>query len=178
MIGGVSALLAVLFYLLQPDTTPAPSVRMSGPSAVSQAEVRLGPFSFVQTRDGAPAWKLTARQGRVFEKEQRADMRGVSATIHSARGWTLTLEGDAGVFDLATKNFSLTREKPMYIQTHDGYTLRVSSALTWLNGPGTIVATGPVRLQGPQIEINGQRLTVLVDAQEVTVSGDVQARVY
>jgi LPS export ABC transporter protein LptC len=180
VIGGLGALLAALFYLLQTGNQPSTTERAAGAvsEASTQAAVQVGPFSFVQTRDSAPAWTLTAREGRIFEKAQRADMKEVAATIRSARGWTLTLEADAGRFDMATKNFSLTSDETVRVQSNDGYTMRVASPLTWSDDSGTIAATGPVRLNGPRFEMNGQALSVRVDTQEVTVSGHVQARVY
>ncbi len=175
---GVGILLAILFYL-RPSNSK--SVVPSGASVIppptgSQAEVQLGPFSFSQTDDGVPSVEITARQGRVFEKTQRADIKGVAATIRSQRGWMLKLVGDTGIFDMTTQDFSLTSSEPVRIQSNDGYTMRVA-ALTWLNDSGTIVATGPVLLHSPQVEIQGQALEVVVDAQEVTVSGDVEARI-
>jgi LPS export ABC transporter protein LptC len=179
-IGGLGTLLAALFYLLQAGNQMETTERAAGAAseAGTQAEVQVGPFSFVQTRDGAPAWTLTAREGRIFEKSQRADMKEVAATLRSARGWTLTLESDAGRFDMATKNFSLTSDETVQVQSNDGYTMQVASPLTWSDDSRTIAATGPVRLNGTRFEVNGQALSVRVDTQEVTVSGHVQARVY
>ncbi len=179
-IGGLGALLAAVFYLLQAGDRPNTTEPAAGtaPGARTQAEVQVGPFSFVQTRDGAPAWTLTARAGRIFEKAQRADMKEVAATIRAARGWTLTLTGDTGRFDMTTKDFSLASDKTVHVRSNDGYTMQVASPLTWSDDSGTIAAMGPVRLTGPRLEMNGQTLLVRVDAQEVTVSGHVQARVY
>lgn len=143
-----------------------------------KADVSVKAFSFVQTHEGAKEWELTAERAEVYERDHQAFLEKIAVTIQTPQGWELNLEGDEGTIDTEKKDFFLKKKSEwMAIRLSNGYTIK-TPAVRWLNDEKKIVTEGPAHISGPRIEIDGKELTVGVEDQEVTVSGDVQASVY
>jgi LPS export ABC transporter protein LptC len=143
-----------------------------------KSDLKISRFSFIQTHQGERDWEIKAEQAEVFEKEQKANLQTVSVTMQTPQGLELKLEGDEGVIDTSTKDFSLRKKDAlMVIQLSNGYTIK-TSGLKWFNDQREIITEGAAHISGPQVEIDGKELKVAIENQEVTVSGDVQAWVY
>lgn len=145
---------------------------------VGKADLKIGQFTFVQTHEGARDWELQADRAEVFEKDQKAFLEKIAVTMATPQGLELKLEGDEGTIDTSKKDFFLKKkEGEMLIQLDNGYTI-TTPALKWFNDRREIVTEGPAHISGPQIEIHGKELTMTVENQVVTVSGDVQASIH
>ncbi|MFQ5780895.1 MAG: LPS export ABC transporter periplasmic protein LptC [Nitrospiria bacterium] len=145
---------------------------------VGEADVGIRQFSFVQTHGGKTEWELQADHAEVFEKDQKAYLKGVAVTIQTRDGWHLKLEGDEGAIDTLHKNFSLNKKTDlMMIDFGDDFIIE-TSGLKWFNETREIVTEGPARISGPQIEVEGTQVRVVVENQEMIVLGDVKALFY
>lgn len=143
-----------------------------------KADVKIGQFSFVQTHEGTRDWELKADRAEMYEKDQRVVLERIAVTLETPQGLELKLKGDKGTIDTYKKDFFLKNDnEPIVVQLSNGYIVKVP-ALQWLNDQRKIVSEGPVHIAGPRVEVDGKALTVEVENQEVTVSGDVQASVY
>ena len=143
-----------------------------------KADVKIGQFSFVQTHEGARDWELKADRAEIYEKDQKAFLEKVAVTLSTPQGLELKIEGDEGTIDTSKKDFFWRKkEGEMVIQLNNGYTV-MTPALRWFNDRREIVTEGPAHISGPQIEIQGKELTMTVEDQVMTVSGDVQASIY
>ncbi len=140
-------------------------------------KARVGPFSFVQTRDGAREWTLSARRGRT-EDGQHAVLEDVAVEMVPSAGWPIALRADVGTLDLTTRNFSVkTARAPIAVAFGNGYTLE-TPALHWNDPSHLLIAERPIRVLGPAIRITGEALTVDARAQKAVVSGAVEAVLY
>lgn len=143
-----------------------------------KADVKIGRFSLVQSRDGMKSWELKADRAEIFEKDKKALLEKVAVTMQTPEGLHLSMEGDSGSIDTEKKDFRLQNETdPMVVQLSNCYTVK-ASALSWLNDQKVMIAEGPAHISGPQVEIDGSELRIAAETQEVTISGHVQALVY
>ncbi len=148
------------------------------PEVIGNAEVNIGPFSFVQTSHGFKDWEMKATRAEVFEKKQEVVLKGVSVIFQGRQGDLLKLTGEEGTIDTLRQDFFLKKEGGFVLaEFSNGYTVKTSN-LAWRNDQRMLVAEGAIQMTGPFIGVNGKGLRLAVDNQTMTVSGDVQAQLY
>jgi len=88
---------------------------------------------------------------------------------------SMTLQGEKGVLDTASKDFQITNQKdPIQVLMNRDYHL-YTSTLDWINKTRQIRSDAPVRIQGPNLEIEGTGLLASLALQEIQVLHDVVA---
>ncbi|MFQ5597727.1 MAG: LPS export ABC transporter periplasmic protein LptC [Nitrospiria bacterium] len=155
------------------------SIRPQHPSfdGVGDADVRIREFSFVQAKDGASAWRLTAQHAELFEKSQKTFLKSVSAKIPYGADRILQIDGDSGEVDAKRQGFSLWKNNgQMAIELENNYTVK-TSGLTWDDGQRAVLSKGPVHISGPWTEIEGDAFKISVEDQVMVVVGNVKALV-
>jgi len=141
------------------------------------ADAQLKAFSFVRTRAGNSPLILNAAKGVLFESNQTARLENISATIPYGAGHTFQIHGETGEIDSENKDFSVrNRSGLMSIALENQYTV-LTSGLLWDEDERTLSSEGAVHISGPQTEIDGDALRILVDKQEMVIVGDVKALV-
>jgi len=170
----LSVLLTIfLGYLLFRNAASSPS---SGPISlhtIEKADAKLGEFTFTQSKGEAIEWQVRAKQARLFEQEKRAVLRGVVLTLYGGSGDEVTVQGEEGTFNTATKDFVLAnQEAPIVVQTSSGYTI-YTNRLEWIEAVREIRTTAPVRIVGHGIEIRGQGLMGRIPSEEFEILQDV-----
>lgn len=170
----LSALLMVfLGYLLFRN---AESSSSSGPislNAIEKADAKLGEFTFTQSKGETVEWQVRAKQARLFEQEKRAVLQEVVLTFYGGSGDEVTVHGEEGTFNTATKDFVLAnQEAPIVVQTRSGYTI-YTNRLEWVEAVKEIRTTAPVRIVGHGLEIRGQGLMGRIPSEEFEILQDV-----
>ncbi|WP_455241262.1 LPS export ABC transporter periplasmic protein LptC [Petrachloros mirabilis] len=162
-----------LVYLLVTNSASVPPPTTTGPGTFSQADATISHFSFTQTKGDQVQWQIEARQARLFEQDKKAVLDGVEVTLFGAEGREMTVQGDEGNLDTATKDFVLmNRSEPLVIRTESGYTI-YTNYVTWKDETREIRTQEPVRIVGHGLEVTGRGLMGHIDTEEFHVLEDV-----
>ena len=162
-----------LVYLLVTNSASVPPPTTTGLGTFSQADATISHFSFTQTKGDQVQWQIEARQARLFEQDKKAVLDGVEVTLYGAEGREMTVQGDEGNLDTATKDFVLmNRSEPLVIRTESGYTI-YTNYVTWKDETREIRTREPVRIVGHGLEVTGRGLMGHIDTEEFHVLEDV-----
>jgi lipopolysaccharide export system protein LptC len=170
----LSVLLTIfLGYLLFRNAESSPSRGPITTGVIETADAKLGEFTFTQSKGEAVEWQVRAKQARLFELEKRAVLHEVVLTFYGGAGDEVTVQGEEGTFNTATKDFVLTnQEVPIVVHTRSGYTI-YTNRLEWVESLREIRTTAPVRIVGHGLEIRGQGLMGRIPSEEFEILQDV-----
>lgn len=170
----LSVLLAIfLGYLLFRNAASSPSSRPILSGAIEKADAKLEEFTFTQSKGDAVEWQIQAKQARLFEQEKRAVLHEVILRFYGGSGDEVTVHGEEGTFNTATKDFVLANQHaPIVVQTRSGYTI-YTKRLEWVEAVREIRTTAPVRIVGHGLEIRGQGLMGRISSEEFEILQDV-----
>ncbi|OQW34410.1 MAG: hypothetical protein A4E19_18285 [Nitrospira sp. SG-bin1] len=170
----VSILLATfLGYLVVKNADSVPSSQSIAPESIEQADAKILEFIFTQSKGDAVQWQVQAKQARMFEHDKRALLQDVALTFYGTGGDKVTVHGDEGTLDTATKNFRLAnRDTPIVVETRSGYTI-YTNHLVWTDNAREIRTADPVRMVGHGLEVRGQGLLGRMESEEFEVLQDV-----
>jgi len=167
--------IAAVFALLAGIGVEKPQRAAEIPGVFKDADAGIERFSFVQTRDGKMQWKVHARRARIVENESKAVLEDLQVTLFGDEGVQMILEGDEGVVDTASHNFTLEkREGGIPIQLESGYTI-YTNQLQWTDHSREISTDAPVTVHGDGIEITGVGLQGALGTEIFTITKDVRA---
>ncbi|HSN04633.1 MAG TPA: LPS export ABC transporter periplasmic protein LptC [Nitrospira sp.] len=174
----LSGVLAVfLAYLLFVNSDSVPVSRSAAPGTIEQADAKISEFAFTQTKGDVVQWKVEAKQARLFEREKRAILNEVEVTLYGQAGKELTVSGEEGSLDTATKDFVLAnRTDPLVIETGSGYTI-YTNHLAWTDATKILRTDDPVRIVGNGLEITGRGLLGHMESEEFEVLDNVHVDV-
>jgi LPS export ABC transporter protein LptC len=114
-------LAAFLGYLLFVNADSVPTSQSAPIGSIEQADAKISQFTFTQTKGEVVQWQVQAKYARLFEQEKRALLSDVDVTLYGVKGKELTVSGDEGTLDTATKNFALmNRINPLVVETAGG----------------------------------------------------------
>lgn len=166
-------LAAFLGYLLYTNADSAPSSLSIPSESVEHADAKIVEFVFTQSKGDVVQWQVQAKQARLFEQDKRAVLHDVALTFYGTAGDEVTVHGEEGTLDTATKNFRLAnREAPIVVETRSGYTIYTNN-LVWTDQTREIRTQDPVRMVGHGLEVNGQGLLGRMESEEFEVLQDV-----
>ncbi|MBL8037132.1 MAG: LPS export ABC transporter periplasmic protein LptC [Nitrospira sp.] len=170
----LSVLLTIfLGYLLFRNTASPPSSGPSSFNTIDEADAKLGEFTFTQSKGEAVEWQVRAKQARLFDQEKRAVLHEVVLTFYGGSGDEVTVQGEEGTFNTATKDFVLANhESPIVVQTKSGYTI-YTNRLEWVEAVREIRTSAPVRIVGHGLEVRGQGLMGRIPSEEFEILQDV-----
>jgi lipopolysaccharide export system protein LptC len=170
----LSVLLATfLGYLLFRNADSAQNSRPLTPESIEQADAKILEFIFTQSKGNVVQWQVQAKQARLFEQDKRAVLRDVALTFYGTGGDEVTVYGEEGTLDTATKNFRLAnRQTPIVVETRSGYTI-YTNHLVWTDEAREIRTEDPVRMVGHGLEVRGQGLLGRMEFEEFEVLQDV-----
>ena len=170
----LSVLLTIfLGYLLFRNAESSPGSRPISLNMSEEADAKLGEFTFTQSKGEAVEWQMRAKQARLFEQEKRAVLHEVVLTFYGGSGDEVTVQGEEGTFNTATKDFVLAnQDTPIVVQTRSGYTI-YTNRLEWVEAVREIRTTAPVRIVGHGVEIRGKGLMGRILSEEFEILQDV-----
>lgn len=170
----LSAVLATfLCYLLYINADSAPLTQSVTPGSIEQADAKISDFTFTQTKGDAIQWYVQAKQARVFERERRALLTGVDITFYGEQGKEMTLSGEEGTLDIATKNLMLANQsEPMVVETQSGYTI-YTNHVAWKDATKELYTKDVIRIVGHGVTVTGRGLVGRMDSEEFQILEDV-----
>lgn len=170
----LSLLLATfLGYLLVRNVESVPSSQLIAPQSIEQADAKIVEFSFTQSKGDVVQWQVQAKQAQLFERDKRAVLHDIALTFYGIGGDEVTVHGEEGTLDTATKNFRLAnRRTPIVVETKSGYTI-YTNHLVWTDQAREIRTEDPVRMVGHGLEVRGQGLLGRMESEEFEVLQDV-----
>jgi len=168
----LSVILAgALVFLLVTRKESAPQSVSTG--ALDRADAGIDQFTFLQSRSGVVQWQVQAERARMLEAEHQARLEEVEVTLYGASGWEMKLEGDEGLIDTSTKNFTLVRHGgPIVVRLQNGYTI-YTNHLAWVDERREVRTEDPVRIVGEGVDVTGRGLIGKLDAEEFRILEDV-----
>jgi lipopolysaccharide export system protein LptC len=168
---GIAAVLALLVGI----GVGTPKRAAEIPGVFKNADAGIEGFSFVQTKDGKMQWKVQARRARIVENESKAVLEDLQVTLFGEEGTQMILEGDEGVVDTESHNFTLKkREGSIPIHLESGYTI-YTNQLQWTDQNQEISTDAPVTIHGDGIKITGLGLRGALGTETFTITKDVRA---
>jgi lipopolysaccharide export system protein LptC len=157
---------------------PSRRIPAASVSVLPQAgDAGLREFDFVQSKSGQVDWKIHAKQAQVFDAESKAELSGVRVTLIDSTGVAMTVDGDEGTINTASKDFVLRqRSGELALVFQDGYTI-YTPLVNWVNGEHRFWTDDAVRISGPTLEVTGQGMDALMDNREMRIRRDVRVEV-
>jgi lipopolysaccharide export system protein LptC len=170
----VSAVLALfLGSLLFINADSVPTNQTAPPGSLERADAKISEFSFTQTKGDVVQWQVQAKSARLFEQEKKALLSVVDVTLYGVQGKELTVSGDEGTLDTATKNFMLmNKQDPLVVVTSGGYTI-YTNHLAWTDATREIRTDDPVKIVGNGLAVTGRGLLGRLETEEFEVLEDV-----
>jgi LPS export ABC transporter protein LptC len=166
-------LAAFLGYLLVRNADSLPTSQPISLAPLEQADAKLSDFIFTQSKGDVVQWQVQAKHARVFEQEKQALLYDVALTFYGGDGEEVTVHGEEGTLDTASKNFLLSNhEAPIIVTTRSGYTI-YTNHLVWTDKTKEIRTEEPVRIVGQGLEIRGLGLLGRMESEEFEVLHDV-----
>jgi LPS export ABC transporter protein LptC len=144
------------------------------------ADAGLREFSFVESKEGQVDWKIHAKEAQVFDAESKAILKGVRVTLSDARGLQMTVEGDDGTINTASKDFVLSKQSgDLALVFEDGYTI-YTPRLAWVNSERRFWTDEAVRITGPHnnMEVTGQGMDTLLTTREMRIRRNARVEVH
>ena len=168
----------LILYVLQGPSRRIPAVSVS--VLPQNADAGLREFSFVESKEGQVDWKIHAKEAQVFDAESKAILQGVRVTLSDARGLQMTVEGDDGTINTASKDFVLSkRSGDLALIFEDGYTI-YTPRLAWVNSERRFWTDEAVRITGPHnnMEVTGQGMDTLLTTREMRIRRNARVEVH
>ena len=178
LLGIMLVVLATLIvFVLEGPSRRVPAVSVS--VLPQNADAGLREFSFVESKEGQVDWKIHAKEAQVFDAEFKAILKGVRVTLSDARGLQMTVEGDDGTINTASKDFVLSkRSGDLALVFEDGYTI-YTPRLAWVNSERRFWTDEAVRITGPnRIEVTGQGMDTLLTTREMRIRRNARVEVH
>ncbi|HZC67187.1 MAG TPA: LPS export ABC transporter periplasmic protein LptC [Nitrospirales bacterium] len=178
LLGTMLALLATILVFVA--VGPARRVpQASVPILPQQADAGLQGFSFTQSKGGLVDWKIQARQAQLFEADAKAVLNdNVQVTLMGADGVTLTVTGDEGTINTASKDFVISKYSGnLALILNSGFTI-YTPRIRWDNQTLRIWTDEPVRITGPRLEVTGQGMDAFLVSREMRVRRNVRVGIH
>ncbi len=179
LLGTMLAVLVTIFVFVAAGPArrvPQVSTPISSPQ---QADAGLQGFSFVQSKSGLVDWKIQARQAHLFEADAKAVLSDdVQVTLMGADGVTMTVTGDEGTINTASKDFVISkRSGNLALILNSGFTI-YTPRIRWDNQALRIWTDEPVRITGPRLEVTGQGMDAFPASREMRVRRNVHVGIH
>lgn len=129
-------------------------------------------FHRTKVVDGRKVWEVSARDAQYFEDERMVVVSEPAVSLFLKDGREMALSGDAGKVVIGDRELERV-ELSGDIEVRFGeYALRTASA-RYEGATDAVVAPGPVRIYGDQLDIRGDGLTLQVSEQRLSLDGNV-----
>ena len=178
LLGTMLALLATIVVFVA--VGPARRVpQASSPVLPQEADAGLQGFSFTQSKGGLVDWKIQARLAQLFEADATAMLHdNVQVTLMGADGVTMTVTGDEGSINTASKDFVISkRSGNLALILNGGFTI-YTPRIRWDNQALRMWTEGPVRITGPRLEVTGQGMDAFPASREMRVRRNVRVGIH
>jgi LPS export ABC transporter protein LptC len=118
-------------------------------------------FHRIEIRDGKKAWELEADEAQYLQTDNQVVVRKPRTTLYMKDGEKVTVTGDQGTVEFAGKDLQkATLHDSVEIRVR-GFVVRAGDAV-YDRATDKIVANGPVTIEGAELAVAGNDMTVYV----------------
>jgi LPS export ABC transporter protein LptC len=135
------------------------------------AEVTLNHIHHVATRNGVQEWILDAESVRYEKPNNKAILKGVSATFFLRDGNTVRLTSTDGLFLTNTKNMEASGD----VVVRSGSHALKTQKLCYDYENRSISTDTPITLEGDGIRLTGESMVFSFKSEQAVISGGVEA---
>jgi len=139
-----------------------------------EAEMKLTDMEYSEMRDGRRMWSLKASEARYYQESRKTLLKSVHLTFYSKNGDVGYLESEEGVLYAETKNIELWAS--VRVNMPHGYSFVTERAL-FEQSRNIIRSEEPIRLTGPEIQLEGSPWEYNFQEQKAVITGGVRATV-
>jgi LPS export ABC transporter protein LptC len=137
-----------------------------------QKQFALEDVFFTQSRDGQQEWEITASQlTTIAERPNELHLEGVEALLAGDAESRLFISSDQGVYNTDTLMLTLTDD--VLVDMGNDHELR-TDLLRYRERERRVETEAPVRLDGPDLEIQGQGMVYDLTTGSYSVGGPVR----
>ncbi|MEJ5349632.1 MAG: LPS export ABC transporter periplasmic protein LptC [Desulfosoma sp.] len=138
------------------------------------ADIRLTDMDYTEVQEGKPKWRLKAQEAKYYEGEQKTLLTGVTFTLFLEDQREVLLVSDHGLLYAGRKDIELWGN--VTARVPQGYEVHCDKVL-YQHGAQNIESRSPVRLTGPQLDLEGRQWHYDLASSTVLVEGNVKALV-
>uniref|UniRef100_A0A832A5N0 LPS export ABC transporter periplasmic protein LptC n=1 Tax=Desulfacinum infernum TaxID=35837 RepID=A0A832A5N0_9BACT len=167
---GVAALFSHAFLKTKKDR--AADGVLSAPAVDS--DIRLTDMDYTEVREGKPIWRIKAHEAKYYEGEQKTLLSRVDLTLFMESDREVHLASDYGLLHTGRKDIELWGR--VTARVPQGYEVETDKVY-YDHGAQKIRSQAPVRLMGPQVDLQGNQWQYDLATSTVFVEGEVRALV-
>jgi LPS export ABC transporter protein LptC len=118
-------------------------------------------FHRIEIRDGKKAWELEADEAQFLQDQNQVLVRKPRTTLYMKDGEKVTVTGDQGTVAFQGKDLQAATLHDSVVIHVRGFVIRANDAV-YDRATDQIVAKGPVQIEGEQVQVAGNDMTVFV----------------
>ncbi|MEJ5366160.1 MAG: LPS export ABC transporter periplasmic protein LptC [Desulfosoma sp.] len=169
-----AVVVAVLFShaFLKMKKDRAAQEASSAPSVDS--DIRLTDMDYTEVQEGKPMWRIKAHEAKYYEGEQKTLLTQVDLTLFMESDREVRLASDHGLLHTGRKDIELWGR--VTARVPQGYEVQTDKVY-YDHEAQKIRSQSPVRLAGPQVDLQGNQWQYDLATSTVLVEGEVRALV-
>ncbi len=155
--------------------TKKEKVADGAPSALAvDSDIRLTDMDYTEVQEGRPMWRIKAHEAKYYEGEQKTLLTQVNLTLFMERDQEVHLSSDYGLLHTGRKDIELWGR--VTARVPQGYEVQADKVY-YEHEAQKIRSESPVRLRGPQVDLQGNQWHYDLSTSAVFVEGEVRALV-
>lgn len=143
------------------------------PKLGENIDQKLERIRFMEEKKGKIHWELEASTVHQYQKENMLLLEEVKLVYYSDDGRIFTLSGDRGKVYQDSKDVELMGK--VVLTTSDGYRMKTDS-LFYDHSKKKVTSSDPVELEGKEIRLVGQGMSISLEEKIFKVLHQVKAR--
>jgi LPS export ABC transporter protein LptC len=179
IVASLALVLATGGWLLTRDFAARQRAQRTRPivDVLPNVSQRIQNFHRVKVDNGRKVWEVSAREAQYLESEEMVVVDAPVVDVFLKDGRRVGLRGAGGKVFLHERELQRVElQGDIDVQLGD-YTMHTETA-HYEADRGVIVAPGPVRIIGSGFELQGERMEVDVDAQQLVLSQRVRTTLW
>ncbi len=165
---GVTAIFSYAFMKAHKEKTSAGIV----PPTSVDSDIRLTDMDYTEIQEGKPMWRIKAHEAKYYEGEQKTLLSQVDLTLFMENEREVRLVSDHGLLHTGRKDIELWGR--VTARVPQGYEVQTDKVY-YEHEAQKIRSPSPVRLTGPQVDLQGNQWHYDLATSTVSVEGEVRA---
>ena len=143
-------------------------------SPETEADLKIDRFQLTESDKGKVLWRLEADSARLFEEAKETRLEGIHLLMYQEERPALDVSGNNGLLNMDTHNISLAGG--VRACSPEGLCLTTES-LRWMQHERELSTNDPVRIERPNLKIEGRGLVANLDLERIRILGRVTTRI-
>lgn len=144
---------------------------------VPEAAQRMQNFRRAKIRDGKKVWEIAARQARYSQENNEIVVEGPEVSLYMKDGDVIALRCQEGRVHLDGDEEVSRMELSGNLEIRINDLVITTPSAEYNSEQNTIASSGPVRIVGRGLEVEGQGYSVNVSEKRLTLNADVRTTV-